>query len=82
MTSKPKDKAPCGCCKRVVAFRNIAGRKARVRHKCPHGQWCITGDRLIGHHANQPRCLECLNERRVEEGLAPLVKKVRHEGKD
>lgn len=61
------DRAPCHCCKRVVAWPAQAGRyKRRVRHKCPHGQWCLAGDRLLGTASNWPRCLTCLNARRAE----------------
>lgn len=58
---------PCHICGREVAMRfkvNRAhnGGKARMRHRCPHGQWCEAGDRLNGLHANNPRiggCPEC-----------------------
>ena len=43
---------PCGACHRVVAYRHKVqafgrgGGKGRVRHKCPHGQWCVAGSRF------------------------------------
>lgn len=52
---------PCGCCGRTVAYRyaHQSGGKQRVRHKCPHGTWCRSGDRLEGTHAIDSRCPEC-----------------------
>ena len=31
----------------------------RVRHKCPHGEWCVRGERE-GDNWNEPRCHKCL----------------------
>jgi hypothetical protein len=66
----------CHCCGREIARRNVGGGKALHRHKCPHGHWCVAGDRLDGHHANQPRCRECLNIKRAKDGLPPVEKRI------
>jgi hypothetical protein len=69
MTLVSKSKRPCQCCGRPVAMRKLINRiygggKARVRHKCPHGRWCVAGT-IIGQHANVPMptrlggCPEC-----------------------
>jgi hypothetical protein len=66
-------KAPCMACGRVVAvavqIQNHGGGKARARHKCPHGEWCITGDPLMKAGGwNYARCAECRREAIAKEG--------------
>lgn len=58
-----RERAACGCCGRVVARRRLvdASRKARVRHRCPHGAWCSAGEPLSAAHANWNRnCAVCM----------------------
>ena len=64
---------PCSACHRKVAYRfavqSFGGSpgKARVRHKCQHGEWCISG-RMEGKLGwNWPTCSECLRLRRTED---------------
>jgi hypothetical protein len=66
-------KRECFACGRIIsvqfAIQNQAGGKARVKHKCPHGAWCISGSPLgragcnlapiYGPHA----CAQCHKER-------------------
>lgn len=67
----PLPKAPCIACGRVVAAKDAPGLrtrawgvgKARVRHKCPHGTWCIAG--RITHGFNGPTCRECARDQRA-----------------
>jgi len=55
-----KEPRECHCCGRVIAMRFAVGNnKAHARHKCPHGEWCISGHRLEGKHANAPKCNKC-----------------------
>jgi hypothetical protein len=59
----------CSACARVVAVRrlqqNHGGGKHMARHKCPHGRWCIAGDRFsnngwnAGDLRHRLRCPEC-----------------------
>lgn len=71
-----RPKAQCLACGRVVAVRfatqTAAGGagKARVRHKCPHGVWCVTGARLAGRQginrasaAGPHACRRCANRK-------------------
>lgn len=63
-------KAPCMCCGKVVAVRHrtqntsVYAGKGRVRHKCPHGEWCIAGQ--FTHGFNWPKCKTCMAERKVQ----------------
>lgn len=64
---------PCSGCGRRVAYRYPfqrrspnGGGKARVRHKCPHGEWCAFGKLEGVAGLNWPKCPKCLEERRVE----------------
>ena len=63
-------KRACPGCDRVVAVRyavqNSGGGKPRVRHKCPHGTWCIFGAMEGKLGWNWPLCHECRKERRAE----------------
>ena len=54
------DAHPCGCCGRRAAYRRPGrgSNKARVRHKCPHGTWCVAGHPL-GDSSHMARCAEC-----------------------
>ncbi len=75
MTRRPEPH-PCGACHRVVAYRTAVqrmtgGGKHRVRHKCPHGQWCQAGHRFARLGWNWPTCPDCLDARRAEVGLPP-----------
>lgn len=53
----------CRACGRITSRRMIAPGvphgKQHVRHKCQHGEWCITGHPLQGQHHNHPACREC-----------------------
>lgn len=42
----------CHLCGKFVAYRDAARYKARVRHKCPHGVWCLSGEGFIGRSVN------------------------------
>ena len=66
----------CRCCGRNIAYRliapNIRHGKQMHPHKCCHGKWCPTGDKLLGQHVNLPRCKYCAIEQgyiRKEENL-------------
>jgi hypothetical protein len=56
-------KAACNACGRMVAVRfGVQGHgthagKARARHKCPHGQWCIAG--RLSHGFVDAACASC-----------------------
>lgn len=56
---------PCLCGRRpAYRYRRPDGSarisgKMRVRHKCPHGNWCVRGERE-GDNWNDPKCPECL----------------------
>ena len=58
----------CLCGRRpAYRFRRADGSprvsgKMRVRHKCPHGEWCVRGERE-GDNWNEPKCSECRDER-------------------
>ena len=55
-----KEPRECHCCGRVIAMRFAVGsNKAHVRHKCPHGEWCVSGHKNEGIHANAPKCNKC-----------------------
>jgi hypothetical protein len=71
-----KTKASCGACRREVAYNSPTSNKARVKHRCPHGEWCIAGFPLkySSQGWNWPLCLQCLNDRRAERGLPPVKK--------
>jgi|6_EtaG_2_1085325.scaffolds.fasta_scaffold03771_12 hypothetical protein len=71
-----------GIIKRVMESRGVVckcGTKAklyprnsrhRYRHKCPHGNWCAFGHRLVGRGAiHNIHCKECMKES-VEQRLA------------
>lgn len=70
-----RTKKACGVCGKVVALRFEHGNaKARVPHKCPHGVPCVTGDKLLGMHANNPpvigkyRCDKCTQYQKQVKG--------------
>lgn len=77
---------PCGACGRRVAGRtrtqriNGRGGKHRVRHKCPHGEWCVAGHRLANQGWNWPDCSECYRERCAESGLEHAPRRHRQFG--
>lgn len=57
----------CEFCGRLAKPTPRTGKK-RFPHKCPHGEWCVRGHRLLGWHQNHPTCVECSAvRRRVEE---------------
>lgn len=60
------EKRNCPMCQRFVARdpRKHSGR-GMMRHRCPHGTWCDSGDRL--RVTNLPRCKECLAEMKQRE---------------
>ncbi len=50
------DHTPCFACGRLISTRRPwqgRGGKAKVRHKCPHGRWCISGSPLGGQGFNR-----------------------------
>lgn len=55
----------CGVCGRADVRKMPRCGKRTYRHLCPHGVPCVSGDRLLGIHANNPpiagkyRCDEC-----------------------
>ncbi len=77
---------PCTGCGRHVAGRTRAqriqgrGGKHRVRHLCPHGEWCVSGHPLANQGWNDPDCPECLKARRAERGESEFTGHVRHFG--
>jgi len=56
---------PCHCCGRDGKRLPRRGKR-RYPHLCPHGKPCVAGDRLLGNHANWPRCPSCYALRRAE----------------
>jgi hypothetical protein len=65
----------CHVCERSDVRKMPRSGKKHFPHKCPHGVWCVTGDRLLGHHANnvpvagKNHCAECAavhRKRRLE----------------
>jgi hypothetical protein len=64
----------CHVCFRTDVKKRQFSGKQHYPHKCPHGVWCVTGDRLLGHHANNTpiagpnRCERCRDEakRRIQ----------------
>ena len=64
-TIKPGTRHPCPGCGRLVAYRLKTqrihgGGKGRVKHLCPHGEWCVFGEKCGRMGWNWPRCKECL----------------------
>lgn len=67
MSDKSMGKRPCHVCLRIVAHYNPGGRqgstawRGSVPHKCPHGQQCRGGHRLLrwGHMGYAPNCKPC-----------------------
>jgi hypothetical protein len=57
-------KIDAGVCKCGTAARKMPRcGKRRYRHKCPHGNWCAFGHRLVGWHAvSNIHCRECKKE--------------------
>ena len=65
---------PCPACGRQIVARNPAiqkvGGKARRRHKCPHGRWCISGTRHAvqgwnpGGPMHRRHCIDCATPNR------------------
>ena len=55
---------PCLCGRHpAYRYRRADGSprqsgKMRVRHKCPHGAWCVRGERQWDNW-NEPKCLDC-----------------------
>jgi len=55
----------CHVCFRTDVKKRPRFGKLHYPHRCPHGVWCVTGDRLLGVHANNTpvagpnRCAEC-----------------------
>lgn len=72
MNRRPAKRAPlkpCPGCRRMVAYKTAAqrrygGGKGRVKHKCPHGRWCVFGERHGREGWNWPTCPECLKVER------------------
>lgn len=60
-TNAPKS---CSCCGKATHRYGMAGKRTQ-RHKCPHGNWCVSGHRLQGAHVNpgndahRRACPEC-----------------------
>lgn len=71
------EKRKCHCCKKEVTQMYRNNPKRNYRHKCPHGEWCVSGHPLAGIHANWPICIECYNARRVDMGFNPVKARYR-----
>lgn len=78
MCTLTNNHVPCFACHRgVSAKRPRLGRfgKAKVRHKCPHGVWCISGRPEGAQGFNYAptmgpaRCLECYWAKREREEI-------------
>lgn len=73
-----RNRKPCLGCGRDVAGVNPripVGGKGRVRHKCPHGRWCIAGDSRMkaggwipGDSAHRRFCPDCASAQAPPEG--------------
>lgn len=81
-------KRACVGCGRVVATDPRAvGRasggsgKRRVRHKCPHGRWCIFGSRIggIGVKSLCPECRASTLTSEAINALSPAVRNYVHQ---
>lgn len=61
----------CYVCGRSDVRKMPRCGKRHYPHKCPHGVWCVTGDKLLGFHANRVpiagknRCEECRTNMRT-----------------
>ena len=61
----------CHICFRTDVRKRPRAGKQHFPHKCPHGVWCVSGDRLLGTHANNTpiagpnRCVACRDAART-----------------
>lgn len=64
----PVKRECCACGRLVMDYGEFSSSKARRRHKCPHGIWCISGrmgknGHGFNHNTFCPECVRWGSER-------------------
>lgn len=69
----PAPRTQCPFCFRYVRNRPHGGSTRLFAHRCPHGEWCVSGRDKFLSHIKSPHCPQCAN---VHSGLNQVAQEV------